>query len=209
MKHEWRKKEKALYLPKNNPELAVIPPMKFFMIEGKGNPNDDFFPEYIQVLYSVSYAVRMSPKSDCAPEGYFDYTVYPLEGVWDISEEAKKNYKGQLDKDTLVFNLMIRQPDFVNDEFAQSMIERTKKKKSHELLDKIKFGVIDEGQCVQMMHLGSYDDEPVSFKMMEAFCEENGFTRISRNHREIYLTDARKVSPDKLKTVLRFRVKPV
>ncbi|MCK5052077.1 MAG: GyrI-like domain-containing protein [Candidatus Cloacimonetes bacterium] len=206
MKHEWRKKEKAIYLPKNKPEIITLPAHKFFMIEGKGNPNDDFFAEYIGVLYSLSYGVRMSPKTGVVPDGYFDYTVYPLEGIWDISEEAKKNYAGKLDKDSLVFNLMIRQPDFVTEKFAEEIIRRIKKKKPHKLLDEVKFGVIEEGECVQMMHLGSYDNEPESFKMMEEFCEENNLKRISKNHKEIYLTDARKVVPEKLKTVLRFKI---
>jgi len=155
MKYEWRKKEKEIYLPKNKPEIVIIPSHKFFMIEGKGNPNDDFFPEYIGVLYSLSYGVRMSPKSGVTPDGYFEYTVYPLEGIWDISDEAKKNYSGKFDKSSLVFNLMIRQPDFVTDEFANETIERIKKKKPHDLLDKVTFGISEDGECVQMMHLVS------------------------------------------------------
>jgi hypothetical protein len=207
MKHEWRKKEKEIYIPKNKPELITIPAYKFFTIEGKGNPNDDFFAEYIGALYSLAYAVRMSPKAGIAPENYFEYTVYPLEGVWDISEEAKKNFTGQLDKDTLIFNLMIRQPDFVTDEYALEIIERTKKKKPHVLLDNVKFEKIQDGDCIQMMHLGNYDNEPESFKQMEQFCKENNLTRESKQHREIYLSDVRKASPEKLKTVLRFKVK--
>ncbi|RLD31979.1 MAG: hypothetical protein DRI73_07790, partial [Bacteroidetes bacterium] len=132
MKHEWRKKEKEIYIPKNKPALITVPSYKFFMIEGKGNPNDDFFAEYIGVLYSLSYAVKMSPKKGYSPKDYFEYTVYPLEGVWDISEEAKKNKSDHLDKNTLVFNLMIRQPDFVTTDFALDIIERTKKKKPHD-----------------------------------------------------------------------------
>jgi len=207
MKHEWRKKEKDIYLPKNKPEYINIPSFKYFMIEGEGNPNDDFFAEYIGVLYSLSYAVKMSPKGGFAPKQYFEYTVYPLEGIWDISEEVKKNNTGYLDKNTLVFNLMIRQPDFVTDEFALDIIERTKKKKPHKLLSKVKFGEIEDGDCVQMMHMGSFDTEPVSFKLMEQFCKESNFTRESEQHREIYLSDVRKVNPEKLKTVLRYKVR--
>ena len=207
MKHEWKKKEKGLYIPKNKPESIAIPSFKFFMIEGKGNPNDDFFSEYIGVLYSLSYAIRMSSKAGFATQNYFEYTVYPLEGVWDISDEAKKNYTGQLDKNSLLFNLMIRQPDFVTKELFQEALERTKKKKPHELLDKVKLANFEEGQCVQMMHLGSYDNESESFKQMEEFCKENNLLRESKQHREIYLSDARKISPEKLKTVLRFKVK--
>lgn len=206
MKHEWRKKEKEIYLPKNKPEHITVPSFKYFMIEGKGNPNDDFFGEYIGVLYSLSYAVRMSPKGGFAPQNYFEYTVYPLEGVWDITEEAKNKNSDQLDKNSLIFNLMIRQPDFVTESFAQEIIERTKKKKPHQLLSEVKFGEIEDGDCVQMMHLGSYDNEPESFKQMEQYCKENNLTRESKQHREIYLSDVRKVSPEKLKTVLRFRV---
>jgi len=207
MKHEWRKKEKEIYLPKNKPVIIQIPEYKYFTIEGTGNPNDDHFPEYIGVLYSLSYAVKMCPKKGLEPKGYFDYTVYPLEGVWDISEEARKTFNGKIDKNDLVFKLMIRQPDFVNEDFAMLILEQTKKKKPHELLDKVKFENIADGECIQMMHLGSYDNEPESFKLMEDFAENENYSRISKIHREIYLSDARKVAPEKLKTVLRFQVK--
>ena len=207
MKHEWRKKEKGIYLPKNKPELITLPPFKFFMIEGKGDPNDDSFTEYIGVLYSLSYAIKMSHRKGIAPKDYFEYTVYPLEGVWDIDEEAKKNFTGVLDKDTLIFNLMIRQPYFVTEDFAAETIQQTMKKKPHNLLSEVKFSTITEGPCIQMLHLGSYDDEPASFKLMEKFATEQSLTRVSKVHREIYLTDARKTEPEKLKTVLRFQLK--
>jgi len=96
MKHEWRKNEKEIYLPKNHPVKIQVPEFGFFTIRGKGNPHNDEFPEYIGVLYSLSYAVKMSPKKGRAPEGYFDYAVYPLEGVWDISEQARENFTGKL-----------------------------------------------------------------------------------------------------------------
>jgi len=206
MKHDWRMKEKNFYLPKNKPMKIQIPEFRFFTIEGKGNPNDDFFPEYIKVLYSLSYAVKMSPKKGIEPEGYFDYTVYPLEGIWDISEEAKKRFDGKIDKNDLVFKLMIRQPYFVNKKFAMSILEQTKEKKPHKRLDRVKFEKIIDGNCIQMMHLGSYDNEPESFKLMEVYTDEEKLKRISKVHREIYLSDARKVTPEKLKTVLRFEV---
>lgn len=206
MKHEWKKAEKSFYLPKANPEFVKIPSFKFFSIRGQGNPNDAFFADYIQVLYTLSYAVKMSPKQGATPKGYFDYTVYPLEGIWDITDEAKKNYTGTLNKNTLVFNLMIRQPDFVDRAFAQQVIERTKNKKQLTLLDAVKFETLEEGESIQMLHVGSYDDEPASFELMEKFAIENGYLRKSKIHREIYLSDARKVSAEKLKTVLRFGV---
>jgi len=206
MKHEWRKKEKDIYLPKNNPEIVNMPEFKYFTIEGEGNPNNDAFPEYIGVLYSLSYAVKMSYKKGIEPNGYFDYTVYPLEGFWDLKENAKKNYTGIINKDDLIYKLMIRQPDFVNSDFFDKILKLTKEKKPHDLLDSVTFETINEGSCIQMLHLGSYDNEPESFKIMEDFAVAQGLKRISKIHKEIYLTDARKVAPEKLKTVLRFKV---
>lgn len=207
MKHDWKKNDKQFYLPNNKPEKIIVPFFSFYSIEGKGNPNDDNFAEYIGVLYSLSYGIKMSPKQGVAPENYKEYTVFPLEGVWDIDDEAKKNYNGTLDKNALIFKLMMRQPDFVTNEFAEETIKRIKKKKPHELLDKVKFETIEDGLCVQMLHEGSYDSEPTSFLRMQDFANENKLARIGHNHREIYLSDARKVSPEKLKTVLRFKVK--
>jgi len=186
----------------------VIPEYKFITIRGEGNPNSDFFAECIAVLYPISYAVKMnSKKQKIKSKGYFDYTVYPLEGVWDINEEAKKTFSGTINKDDLVFKLMIRQPNFLDDQYFKEMLELTKVKKPHKLLDKLKFEKTTEGECVQMLHIGSYDNEPESFKIMEEFAEAKNLIRISKIHREIYLSDFRKTETDKLKTVLRFRVK--
>lgn len=208
-KHEWKKHEKHIYLPKAKPELIDIPTFKFFTIEGKGNPNDAFFAEYIGVLYSLSYGVKMSPKKGVVPDGYFEYTVYPLEGVWSLTDQAIKSFNGTINKDDLVFKLMIRQPDFVDSEFAEYILAQTKQKKPHHLLDYVKFEEIKEEKSVQMLHVGSYDTEAESFELMEQFTSENSFTRKSKIHREIYLSDARKVAPEKLKTVLRFEVEKI
>ena len=206
MKHDWKKQEKAFYAPKSNPEQVYLPAMNFFSIRGDGNPNHPAFTEYIAVLYSLSYAVKMSPKSGHAPAGYYEYSVYPLEGVWDITDEAKQKPMETLDKDALVFNLMIRQPDFVTTTYASDIIEQVKKKKPHPLLDKVRFETIEDGNCVQLLHLGSYDNEPQSFAAMEAFAENQGLVRKYKTHREIYLSDARKTATEKLKTILRFQV---
>tara|TARA_R110002020_G_scaffold319113_1_gene534826 strand:+ start:261 stop:878 length:618 start_codon:yes stop_codon:yes gene_type:complete len=200
------KKEKQFYLPKNKPELINIPKFKFFTIEGKGNPNDDFFAENIGVLYSLSYGVKMNSKKGIEPKGFFDYTVYPLEGIWEISKEAKLSFNGAINKNDLIFKLMIRQPDFVDKDVALQFLEQTKKKKPHDLLGKVKFEEITEGNCIQMLHFGSYDYEPESFRIMEKFADTNNYKRKTMTHREIYLSDARKVSPDKLRTVLRYRI---
>ena len=116
MKFEWKKQEKELYLPKNYPEIVAVPKLKFFTLDGKGNPNDEEFSDAIGVLYSLAYAVKMLPKKGVMPEGYFDYTVYPLEGVWDLAKEAQA--RDILDKNSLIYTLMIREPDFVTDDLA-------------------------------------------------------------------------------------------
>lgn len=204
MKFEWRKHAKEFYMPKNQVELLAVPEFKFFMIKGKGNPNDEHFSEEVGVLYSLSYAVKMMPKSGITPEGYFDYTVFPLEGVWDISDKGKQ--QNDIDKNELIYTIMIRQPDFVTKEIAMKAIEIVKRKKPHPLLEHVTFNSIEDGLCVQMLHNGSYDDEPNSFAMMKKYCEENNLKRISKVHREIYISDARKTEKSKLKTVLRYGV---
>ncbi len=207
IKHEWRKKEKSIYLPKTHPEKINIPTYKFITLEGEGNPNSDFFTQCIGVLYSIAYAIKMNLKKErTKPKGYYDYTVYPLEGVWDLNEEAKKTYDGSFDKDDLVFELMIRQPDFVSEAFFKQMYDLVKEKKPHKLLKNLKFEEINEGDCVQIMHIGSYDNEPESFGLMEEYAQKENLTRLSKTHREIYVSDFRKVVPEKLKTVLRFQV---
>ena len=124
------KKEKALYLPKNKPEVIDIPEFKFITIEGEGSPADSVFTDYIGALYSLAYTIKMMPKKmDRQPKGYFDFTVYPLEGVWDINDKAKANFKGRINKEDLVYKLMIRQPDFVSENFYSEMLEVAKKRK--------------------------------------------------------------------------------
>lgn len=204
MKHEWRKHEKNLYMPKQKPELVNVPEQKFFILEGRGNPNSDEFAEKINVLYSLAYAVRMMPKQGFTPEGYFEYTVYPLEGLWDLTEEGRKMDK--LDKDQLIYSIMIRQPDFVTEQVAVKALETARKKNPHPLLDEVRFDAIEDGLSVQMLHVGPYDTEPETFAIMKEFIEENQLKIRTLRHREIYLSDARKVEPEKLKTVLRYMV---
>ena len=207
MKHEWRKQEKSIYLPKSKPELTDIPEYRFITLSGAGNPNGKFFADCIGVLYSMAYAIKMNLKKlEIQPKNYQDWTVYPLEGVWDISEEAKSNFNGKINKDDLVFDIMIRQPDFVSTDFFHEMLELTRNKKPHQLLEKMKFQKIRDGKSVQMLHIGSYDDEPRTFEEMEKFTADLGLKRKSKIHREIYLSDFRKVPQEKLKTTLRFQV---
>lgn len=204
MKFEWKKHAKELYMPNEKVELLTVPEFKFFMIKGKGNPNDEEFSEAIGVLYSLSYVVKMMPKSGFTPEGYFEYTVFPLEGIWDMTKKGKR--EGILNKNEFLYTIMIRQPDFVTKEVAYKAIEIVKKKKPHLLLEDVVFDTIEDGLCIQKLHVGSYDHEPYSFAIMKRYCEENNLKRISENHREIYVSDVRKTEKDKLKTVLRYKV---
>lgn len=206
MKYEWRKKEKEYYIPKEKPQLVEIPEFKYFTLKGKGNPNTEAFKECIGVLYSLSYAIRMMPKNGITPDGYFEYTVYPLEGIWDLTEEGR--LEETLNKDELVYKLMIRQPDFVTEEVVNIAMEIVKKKKPHPLLEKVEFESIKEGLCVQMLHVGPYDDEPRTFSVMKEFCTENNLEIKTLAHKEIYLSDFRKTEASKLKTVLRYLVNP-
>lgn len=205
MKYEWKKRDKELYLPKTSPTLLDVPTMKFFTIKGSGNPNSEAFTERVEVLYKLSYTIRMMPKKGYTPEGYFEYTVFPLEGVWDLDEEGRQ--LAHLDKDRLIYTLMIRQPDFVTEDLMNKAKSTVQKKGSEELLQGISLEEINEGLCVQCMHIGSYDDETKTFLMMEEFCKEKGLQRESKLHREIYISDPRKTAPEKRKTVLRFKAK--
>ena len=208
MKHEWRKKEKEIYFPKNKPEIINVPTFKFLTIKGEGSPANKSFGDHIGALYAVAYAIKMTLKKETdQPKDYVDFTVYPLEGIWSLNKEAIKKFDGTINKEDFVFKLMLRQPDFVDRIFFKKMLALAKKKKPNPFLEKVKFEKIKDGKCVQMMHLGSFDNEPATFKVMENFAKENNLTRLSKTHREIYLSDFRKVAAEKLKTVLRFKIK--
>jgi hypothetical protein len=204
LKYEWKKEEKELYLPKEEPTLVKVPKAKYFCIKGKGNPNGEDFSNRIGVLYSLAYSVRMMPKNGFTPYRYFEYTVYPLEGLWDITEEGKKSET--LNKEELLYTIMIKQPDFVNEEVVKKAFEIANMKKPTQLLEEAYFDEIEDGLAVQILHIGSYDTEPESFTKMKDFINENNLKIKSLVHREIYLSDARKIERDKLKTVLRYMV---
>ncbi len=201
-KLEFKKAYKDLYLPKNCPVIVSVPSINYIMIDGKGDPNGEEFAISTAALYSFSYAVKMSYKSDNVPLGYYDYTVFPLEGLWDLIDKNLST----TDKCNFAYTIMIRQPEFLTVDLFERFLSETKKKKPNIYLDKIKYGSISEGLCCQMLHLGSYDNEPASFEIMEQFCRDNGYERTSYKHREIYLSDPRKTESGKLKTVLRYQV---
>lgn len=204
-KIDYKKDYKNIYLPARTPVIIDIPKMSYIMISGIGDPNGEEFKEKVEALYSLSYGVKMSYKSNDIPVGYYEYTVFPLEGVWDLVDKSKP----LSDKDNYKYTIMIRQPDFLTEELFEKFLEKTKKKKPNPRLEEITFGEITDGLSCQAMHIGSYDDEAESFDSMEAFCRENGYIRALKTHREIYLSDPRKTEASKLKTVLRFSVKRV
>lgn len=205
MKYEWKKQDKDLYLPGTNPVLIDVPSLRFAMIHGEGNPNDEPFSERVGALYAVTWTIKMMPKSGFTPEGYYEYGVFPLEGIWTLA--APWDGQSPLDKAALVYQLMIRQPDFVDDAlFAQAQQMAIQKKKDVLHLDEVSFGSVTEGLCVQLTHHGSYDDEPASFARIDAFIAENALTRRGHAHREIYMGDPRKQTADKRRTVLRVPV---
>ncbi|CAI6081611.1 GyrI-like domain-containing protein [Cohnella sp. JJ-181] len=201
-KIEYKKHEKQLYLPKGEPAVIDVPAMSFAAIDGEGDPNRPAFAQETEALYAVSYAVKMSYKGSDAPEGYYDYTVYPLEGIWSLVDIAKPS----TDKDNFKYTLMIRQPRFLTPEGFRHFADKAAAKKANPLIGNVAFVAMKEGLSCQMMHTGSYDDEPASFARMEAYCEAAGYARTSLTHREIYLSDPRRTAPEKLKTVLRFSV---
>lgn len=202
-KYEWRKTEKAFYLPKEKGPVRIdVPEMKFFAVEGAGSPADEEFQARIGLLYALSYTVRMMPKSGWTPPDYQEYTVFPLEGVWWMDTDAWQG--GALDKTMLKYKLMIRQPWFVTDEVVGLAMASARKKFPADLLERASFETFTDGLSVQMLHIGPYDTEPETFAVMNSFMKEHGLMRPERIHREIYLSDPRRVSPEKNRTLLRF-----
>lgn len=201
-KLEYKKVYKELYLPPTKPVIIDVPLIKFAVVRGEGDPNGEAFAQATEALYAFSYAVKMSYKGEEVPDGFYDYTVFPLEGEWDLVDKSKSSK----DKSNYAYAIMIRQPDFLTDALFGRFIQVAMKKKSNPDIARITYETFSDGLCCQMMHLGSYDDEPASFEKMEAFCASNGYRRISKLHREIYLSDPRKTDASKLKTVLRFKI---
>lgn len=198
----YRRDEKNLYMPGTEPQLLDVPPLWFAMVDGSGDPNGQEFALAVEALYSLSYAVKMSYKRDDAPAGYEPYTVYPLEGVWDLVDRSKP----ASDKQNLKYTVMIRQPDFLTPKLFRGFLEWTLGRKDNPYLERIRFESMTDGPSCQALHLGPFEDEAVTFDRMAAFCESVGVERVSRLHREIYLSDPRRTEPAKLKTVLRFQI---
>ena len=202
-KYEWRKTEKDFYLANAAPAVIDVPPMNYFVVDGAGSPADEEFQAVVGLLYTLSYTIRMMPKSGWTPPDYQEYTVFPLEGLWRMDSDAWKP-GCVLDKSKLQYRLMIRQPWFVTDEVVERARTSALKKVSAELLDRASFETLTDGLSVQMLHVGPYDTEPETFAAMNEFMAAHGLSRPEQVHREIYLSDPRRVAPEKNRTTLRF-----
>lgn len=210
MAFDYKKEYKEFYMPKDKPSIIEIPKINYIAVRGTGNPNEENgnYQKAIGLLYGVSYTIKMSYKGTHKIDGFFEYVVPPLEGFWwqdgldGVDYNHKENFK---------FISLIRLPDFVTKEdFDWAIEEATKKKKQD--FSRVEFLTYDEGLCVQCMHNGSYDDEPVTINMMHKFMEDNGYQldiTDARYHHEIYLSDPRKCDVTKLKTVIRHPIKKV
>jgi len=208
MAFDYKKEYKEFYLPKNRPEIIKIPLMNFIAVRGKGDPNDEEgeYKKAIDLLYASAYTLKMSGKGGHEIDGFFDYVVPPLEGFWWMDGAAGMDY-GR--KDKLSWISVIRLPDFIKEEDVHWATGEASRKKGKDF-SKVEFFAYDEGLCVQCLHLGPYDDEPLTVGLMERYASDNGY-RIDitdeRYHHEIYLSDSRKCAPEKLRTVIRHPVK--
>lgn len=193
---------KLYYSLNKEPNIINIPKMKFITLSGSGDPNNEDFSYAIETLYTISYTIKMTYKKPNPPKDYYEYKVFPLEGEWGLVDITKPS----TDKSNYSYKIMIQQPDFVNEELFNSFLIEVIKKKDNPKLELLRYEEIEEGLCCQMLHIGPYDDERTSFDKMEEYCKKNGYTRLSKMHKEIYISDPRRVEPNKMKTILRFKV---
>ena len=208
MAFDFKKEYKEYYMPKNKPSIVTVPHMNYIAVRGQGDPNaeDSEYKQAIGLLYGIAFTIKMSKKGSHQIEGYFDYVVPPLEGFWWQDDIIGVDFSR---KDDFKWISVIRLPDFVTeDDFNWAVGEASAKKKVD--FSKVEFLTYDEGLCVQCMHIGSYDDEPATVALMHEFMESQGYAldiTDKRLHHEIYLSDARKVAPEKRKTVIRHPIK--
>ena len=208
MAFDFKKEYKEFYMPKSKPSIVMVPSMNYIAVRGQGDPNleDGEYKQAIGMLYGIAYTIKMSKKSDHQIEGYFDYVVPPLEGFWWQDGVTGVDYGH---KETFKWISVIRLPDFVTrEDFDWAVEEATQKKKQD--FSKAEFLTCDEGLCVQCMHIGPYDDEPATVALMHEYMKKQGYAldiTDQRLHHEIYLSDARKVDPEKLKTVIRHPIR--
>ena len=213
-KIDFKKKDKDLYLPKTNPVEILVPKMNFIMVDGKGNPNDKDgeYPKAIEILYALSYTIKMNKEIRKEVDGYFDYVIPPLEGLWWLQDDDMDFSK----KDKYIWTSMIRQPEFVTKEIFDFACNEVKKKKPNLDVSKARFEVFNEGLCVQCMHIGPFDEEYKTTEKIDKYIKENNLMNDIcgvnedgkiRRHHEIYLSDIRRVNVEKMKTVIRHPVR--
>ena len=208
MPFDFKKEYKEYYMPKNKPQIIEIPPMNYIAVRGQGDPNDENgeYKQAIGILYAVAYTLKMSYKTDYKIDGFFEYVVPPLEGFWWSDNGESFVYA---DKSQLRWISVIRLPDFITNKDFQWAVETASKKKKLDC-SSAEFLTFNEGLCVQIMHNGSYDDEPATVEIMDKFIAENGYMNDISNerlHHEIYLSDPRKTPPEKWKTVIRHPIR--
>ncbi len=208
MAFDFKKEYKEFYMPKNKPEIVTVPKANYIAVRGKGNPNeiDGAYQQAISILYAVAYTLKMSYKTEHKIEGFFEYVVPPLEGFW-----WQDNVDGIDYADKAAFNWIsvIRLPEFITQKDFEWAVETASEKKKLDC-SSAEFLTVDEGLCVQIMHIGAFDDEPQTVTLMDEYIAQNGYENDiteSRLHHEIYLSDARKVAPEKWKTVIRHPIK--
>lgn len=208
MAFDFKKEYKEFYMPKNKPEIVNVPAMNYVAVRGKGDPNEEngSYQKAIGILYAVAYTLKMSYKTNYKIDGFFEYVVPPLEGFWWQDHTDSVDY---IDKSTFNWISVIRLPDFITKKDFDWAVETAQKKKNIDCTS-AEFLTLEEGLCVQMMHFGSFDDEPQSVSVMNEYIENNGYENDineKRLHHEIYLSDARKVPTEKWKTVIRHPIK--
>lgn len=209
MAFDFKKEYKAFYLPKAKPSIITVPKMNYIAVRGHGDPNAEAgeYKQSIRLLYAIAFTIKMSKKGTHKLEGYFDFVVPPLEGFW--WQNGRNESIDYRDKSSLNFISAIRLPEFVTkEEFNWAISEATSKKKRD--FSKVEYFTYDEGECVQCMHVGPYDDEPVTVSSMHSYMDAHGYQLDLQNpryHHEIYLNDPRKCKPENLKTVIRHPIK--
>ena len=208
MAFDFKKEYKEFYLPKNRPEIVTVPRANFIAVRGQGDPNAEggAYQQAIGVLYALAYTLKMSYKTDYRIQGFFDYVVPPLEGFWRQEGVEGIDYGN---KAAFQWTSVIRLPDFVTEKDLAWAVETTEKKKKLDC-SAAAFLTVDEGLCVQILHLGPFDEEPASVALMDAYIRERGYVNDlseQRQHHEIYLSDARKVEPARWKTVIRHPIR--
>lgn len=210
-KLDYKKEYRDLYQPKKKPSIIQVPRMLFIMVDGKGDPNTSSeYKAAMEILYGLSYSIKMSKMSGNQPEGYFEYVVPPLEGLWWSEGGYIFDGVNNKDKDKFLWTSMIRQPEFVTAEVFEQAKATLKKKKPEIDFSNTRLEWLDEGLCAQIMHIGPYEDEPESVEKLEQFITESGYIldlTETRKHHEIYLGDPRKIAPEKQKTVIRHPIR--